>query len=54
MLPNPHQLSAWIAERGGFEPPIPFWGIPAFQASALNHSAISPLILLFGWHTPVN
>ena len=31
-----------VAERGGFEPPIPFWSIHAFQACALNHSAISP------------
>ena len=31
-----------IAERGGFEPPIPFWGILAFQACQLNHSCISP------------
>ena len=30
------------AERGGFEPPIPFWGIHAFQACAFSHSAISP------------
>ncbi len=31
-----------VAERGGFEPPIPFWGILAFQASQLSHSCISP------------
>src|ERR1700690_3537489 len=31
-----------MAERGGFEPPIAFWTIHAFQACALNHSAISP------------
>ena len=30
-----------VAERGGFEPPKPF-GLPAFQASAFGHSAISP------------
>jgi site-specific DNA recombinase len=34
------------AERKGFEPLIPFWGIPAFQASAFNHSAISPIFLI--------
>ena len=32
----------WFAERGGFEPPIPFRGILAFQASQFNHSCISP------------
>src|SRR4051812_9404857 len=31
-----------LAERGGFEPPVPFWSTHAFQACALNHSAISP------------
>jgi hypothetical protein len=31
-----------FAERGGFEPPIPFRGILAFQASQFNHSCISP------------
>jgi hypothetical protein len=31
-----------LAERGGFEPPIPFWGTHALQACALNRSAISP------------
>lgn len=32
-----------IAERGGFEPPIRFWRIHAFQACLLSHSSISPL-----------
>ena len=31
-----------IAERGGFEPPIPFRGIHAFQACLFNHSSIFP------------
>ncbi len=33
----------WIfAERGGFEPPKPFWGLLAFQAGQFNHSCIFP------------
>ncbi len=31
-----------MAEREGFEPSIPFWSMHAFQACALNRSAISP------------
>src|SRR2546423_1317372 len=31
-----------MAERGGFEPPVGFKPTHAFQACALNHSAISP------------
>ncbi len=31
-----------LAERAGFEPAIPFWGIPAFQASLFSHSSTSP------------
>ena len=31
-----------IAERGGFEPPKPFWSLHAFQACLFNHSSISP------------
>ena len=31
-----------FAERSGFEPEIPFWGIHAFQACLLSHSSISP------------
>ena len=31
-----------FAERGGFEPPKPFWGLPTFQAGQFNHSCISP------------
>jgi hypothetical protein len=34
-----------FAERGGFEPPVPFWGTLAFQAGQLNHSCISPFVL---------
>ena len=32
----------FIAERQGFEPRIPFWGIHAFQACLFNHSSTSP------------
>ncbi len=35
-------VSSPYAERGGFEPPIPFWSIHAFQACLFNHSSISP------------
>src|SRR3989344_4193052 len=35
-----------MAERGGFEPPRPFGGLLAFEASAFNHSAISPRAIL--------
>ena len=31
-----------IAEKAGFEPTIPFWGIRTFQARTLSHSVISP------------
>ena len=31
-----------FAERRGFEPRIPFWGIHAFQACLFNHSSTSP------------
>ena len=37
-------LLLW-AERGGFEPPKPFWGLLAFQAGQFNHSCIFP----FAW-----
>jgi hypothetical protein len=33
---------AVLAERGGFEPPIGYEPIHAFQACDLNHSSISP------------
>ena len=33
-----------FAERGGFEPPKPFWGLLAFQAGQFNHSCISPFL----------
>ena len=32
----------YLAERGGFEPPIGYEPIHAFQACDLNHSSISP------------
>ena len=32
----------YFAEGGGFEPPIRFWRIHAFQACLFNHSSISP------------
>ena len=31
-----------LAEREGFEPSVRYYRTLAFQASALNHSAISP------------
>ena len=31
-----------VAERGGFEPPIRFWRIHAFQACLFSHSSITP------------
>ena len=31
-----------FAEKAGFEPTIPFWGIRTFQARTLSHSVISP------------
>ncbi len=39
-----HSLNK-LAERKGFEPPIHFWRIHAFQACSLNHSDTSPFIL---------
>ena len=36
------EKSLLFAERGGFEPPKPFWGLLAFQAGQFNHSCISP------------
>ena len=33
-----------LAERRGFEPRIPFWGIHAFQACLFNHSSIFPWV----------
>ena len=35
-------LQFFPAERRGFEPRIPFWGIHAFQACLFNHSSTSP------------
>jgi hypothetical protein len=34
-----------LADRGGFEPPIRFERIHAFQACAFNHSATCPFLL---------
>ena len=31
-----------LAEREGFEPPVPFWGTAVFETAAFDHSAISP------------
>tara|TARA_B100000609_G_scaffold167222_1_gene140372 strand:- start:148 stop:450 length:303 start_codon:yes stop_codon:yes gene_type:complete len=36
-----------LAEREGFEPSVRYYRTLAFQASALNHSAISPDIMIF-------
>ena len=33
-----------MAEREGFEPPVPFWGTLTFQASPFDHSGISPYL----------
>ena len=33
-----------FAERRGFEPLKPFWGLLAFQAGQFNHSCISPFV----------
>src|SRR5215217_7486495 len=35
-------FSYFLAERGGFEPPVGYEPIHAFQACDLNHSSISP------------
>ncbi len=32
----------FLAEREGFEPSIPFWGIPDFESGAFDHSATFP------------
>ena len=37
-------LLLW-AERGGFEPPKPFWSLHAFQACLFNHSSTFPYFL---------
>ena len=33
-----------MAEREGFEPSIPLWGIHTFQACSFDHSDTSPCI----------
>ena len=38
---------ATLSEREGFEPSVRYYRTLAFQASALNHSAISPDIRIF-------
>ena len=42
-------LKPYIAERGGFEPPIRFWRIHAFQACLLSHSSTSPDVCRLHW-----
>jgi hypothetical protein len=37
-----HCKSLILAEREGFEPPVPFWGTAVFETAAFDHSAISP------------
>ena len=34
-----------MAERGGFEPPRPFWGLHDFESCAFDHSATSPKVV---------
>jgi hypothetical protein len=31
-----------MAEREGFEPSKPFWGLPVFETGLINHSSTSP------------
>ena len=38
-----------LAEREGFEPSIRFWRILTFQASAFDHSATAPHLIMPGW-----
>ena len=35
-----------MAEREGFEPSNPFWGLRDFESRAFNHSAISPQFIV--------
>jgi hypothetical protein len=35
-----------MAEREGFEPPIPLSGMPLFESGALSHYATSPYSLI--------
>ncbi len=38
-----HSGGIWeLAEREGFEPSNPFWGLRDFESRAFDHSAISP------------
>ena len=37
-------MIAFLAERAGFEPAVPFWSTHTFQACSLNHSDISPIM----------
>ena len=43
-----------FAERRGFEPRKPFWGLHAFQACLFNHSSISPQFISICCHTNSN
>ena len=38
----------FIAEREGFEPPVPL-STPVFKTGAIDHSAISPYLLCKSW-----
>ena len=37
-----HTILRRMAERGGFEPPVPFWGTYDFQSYTFDHSVTSP------------
>ena len=39
---NIPSVAHYMAEREGFEPSKPFWGLHDFQSCAFDHSAISP------------
>jgi hypothetical protein len=36
------QCDPTTTERGGFEPPVPFWGTRPFQGRSFSHSDTSP------------
>ena len=39
-------LAEFLAEREGFEPPVPFWGTAVFETAAFDRSAISPRVCM--------
>jgi hypothetical protein len=39
----------YVAEREGFEPSRPFWGLRDFESRAFDHSAISPFVAGLFW-----